>query len=57
MDLDSISIYIKTEGLVKLLGMRAALASSTQYLRDEVLGDYCNIFDGVFIVKIPFVKK
>jgi hypothetical protein len=28
--------------------MRSALASSTQYLRDDVIGDYCN-----FIVELP----
>lgn len=57
MDLDSISILIKTEGMLDLIGMRASLASSTQYLRDDVIGDYCNLCDGTFIVKIPFEKK
>lgn len=56
--MDSISCFIKIEGLPKILGIRASLASSTQYLRDnDIVGDYFNLFDGQFIVKLPLNKK
>jgi len=58
IDLDSISIFLKIEGLPALIGWRASLASSTEYLIDkDLVGDYCNLFDGHFIVKFPFEKK
>lgn len=58
IDIDSISIFLKIEALVPLIGWRASLASSTEFIRDkDLVGQYCNIFDGQFIVKVPFEQK